>query len=127
MDITVEQDEDGIWCARAIVRPGVGAVGDGPTREAALVDMQASLDLLLEELKDLRSADDPPAHVTTGKPRRYILRGSFRVYGACTLIFTSPSGTSGCPKCGTLISSSGCSHKITPAPARPVMICSNRV
>jgi hypothetical protein len=27
----VEQDEDGVWCASAQLRPGVGAVGDGPT------------------------------------------------------------------------------------------------
>lgn len=26
---TVEQDEDGVWCAYAQLRPGVGANGDG--------------------------------------------------------------------------------------------------
>jgi hypothetical protein len=31
---TLEQDEDGVWCASAQLRPGVGAVGDGETREA---------------------------------------------------------------------------------------------
>jgi predicted RNase H-like HicB family nuclease len=46
----VEQDEDGVWCASARVRPGVGAVGDGPTREAAFADLCAALDLLLEEV-----------------------------------------------------------------------------
>jgi hypothetical protein len=29
----VEQDEDGVWCASALLRPGVGAVGDGTTPE----------------------------------------------------------------------------------------------
>lgn len=44
----VGQDEDGIWCAWARLRPGVGAAGDGPTREAAIVDLRAALDLLLD-------------------------------------------------------------------------------
>jgi hypothetical protein len=26
---TVEQDEDGVWCAHAQLRPGVGANGEG--------------------------------------------------------------------------------------------------
>ncbi len=32
---TVEQDEDGIWCAHAQLLPGVGANGEGDTAEAA--------------------------------------------------------------------------------------------
>jgi hypothetical protein len=32
----VEKDEDGIWIAAAEFRPGVGAVGDGATPEAAI-------------------------------------------------------------------------------------------
>jgi hypothetical protein len=28
---TVEQDEDGVWCAHAQLRPGVGANGEGDT------------------------------------------------------------------------------------------------
>jgi predicted RNase H-like HicB family nuclease len=47
---TVEQDEDGAWCAWARLRPGVGAVGDGLTREAAIADLCTALDLLLEEV-----------------------------------------------------------------------------
>jgi 8-oxo-dGTP pyrophosphatase MutT (NUDIX family) len=45
----VEQDEDGAWCASAQLRPGVGAVGDGLTREAAIADLKAALRLLIEE------------------------------------------------------------------------------
>ena len=45
---SVEQDEDGAWCTSARLRPSVGAVGDGPTREAAIADLGAALDLLLE-------------------------------------------------------------------------------
>jgi hypothetical protein len=43
----VEQDEDGVWCASAQIRPGVGAVGDGPTPEAAVADLRAALVRLL--------------------------------------------------------------------------------
>ena len=46
----VEQDEDGVWCASAQLRPGVAAFGDGPTKESALVDLRASLELLIEEV-----------------------------------------------------------------------------
>jgi predicted RNase H-like HicB family nuclease len=46
----VEEDEDGAWCASARLRPGVGAFGDGPTREAAVADLRAGLGLLLDEV-----------------------------------------------------------------------------
>jgi predicted RNase H-like HicB family nuclease len=46
----VEQDEDGVWCASARIRPGVGAFGDGPTREAAIADLCEGLGLLLDEI-----------------------------------------------------------------------------
>ena len=37
---TVEQDEDGVWCAHAQLRPGVGANGEGDTPEAAIEDLR---------------------------------------------------------------------------------------
>jgi hypothetical protein len=40
----VEQDEGGVWCASAQLRPGVGAVGDGPTAEAAVVGLRDALE-----------------------------------------------------------------------------------
>ena len=40
---TVEQDEDGIWCARAQLRPGVGANGEGDAAEAAVADLREAL------------------------------------------------------------------------------------
>lgn len=43
------QDEDGIFCASAQLGPGVGAVGDGPTEEAAIADLRAALEALLAE------------------------------------------------------------------------------
>jgi hypothetical protein len=46
----VEQDEDGVWCASAQLRPGVGAVGDGPTAEAAVADLGDALKALLAEV-----------------------------------------------------------------------------
>lgn len=46
---TVEQDEDGAWCAAAYLRPGVGAFGEGDTREEAVADLRAGLEALLEE------------------------------------------------------------------------------
>jgi hypothetical protein len=44
----VEQDEDGTGCACALVRPGVGTVGDGATPEEAITDLGAALETLLE-------------------------------------------------------------------------------
>jgi predicted RNase H-like HicB family nuclease len=46
---TVEQDEDGIWCAHAQLRPGVGANGVGDTADAAVADLRAALNALIAE------------------------------------------------------------------------------
>jgi hypothetical protein len=46
----VEQDEDGAWCASALLRPGVGAVGEGTTSEEAIADLRAALVTLLIEV-----------------------------------------------------------------------------
>ena len=40
---TVEQDEDGVWCAHAQLRPGVGANGEGNTLDAAVADLLEGL------------------------------------------------------------------------------------
>jgi predicted RNase H-like HicB family nuclease len=45
----VEQDEDGVWCAHAQLRPGVGAHGEGETADAAVADVRQALTGLLEE------------------------------------------------------------------------------
>ena len=50
MPYAVEQDEDGVWCASAQLRPGVGAAGDGPTQEAAIADLREALEVLLDEV-----------------------------------------------------------------------------
>jgi predicted RNase H-like HicB family nuclease len=47
---TLEQDQDGVWCASALVRPGAGAVGDGATREEALADLREALVALIAEI-----------------------------------------------------------------------------
>ena len=46
---TVEQDEDGVWCAHAQLRPGVGANGEGDTPEAAVTDLRQALEGLIAE------------------------------------------------------------------------------
>ena len=46
----LEQDEDGVWCASAQLRPGVGAVGDGGTAEEAIADLRNALTVLIEEV-----------------------------------------------------------------------------
>ena len=46
-----EQDEDGAWCTSAQLRPGVGAVGNGPTAEAAVADPREALEALLAEVR----------------------------------------------------------------------------
>jgi predicted RNase H-like HicB family nuclease len=45
---TVEQDEDGVWCAHAQLRPGVGAHGQGDTQGAAVEDLREALTGLIE-------------------------------------------------------------------------------
>lgn len=47
---SVSQDEDGVWCASAQLAPGIGAVGDGATEEAAVADLRAALGALLAEV-----------------------------------------------------------------------------
>jgi hypothetical protein len=46
---TVDQDEDGVWCAHAQLRPGVGANGEGDTAEAAVSDLRVALRGLIAE------------------------------------------------------------------------------
>lgn len=62
---TIEQDEDGVWCASAQLRPGIGAVGDGVTEEAALADLRGALAALIAEAGaplELRSSQDSHAN-----------------------------------------------------------------
>ena len=67
---TVEQDENGIWCACAQLRPGVGAHGEGDSREAAIADLREALLGLIAEfgvpdeltlMLDIRGPGDGPA------------------------------------------------------------------
>jgi len=44
---TVEQDEDGVWCAHAQPRPGVGANGEGETLEGLVAEFGAPDELTL--------------------------------------------------------------------------------
>jgi predicted RNase H-like HicB family nuclease len=46
---TVEQDENGVFCAHAQLRPGVGANGEGDTPEAAVADLREALEGLIAE------------------------------------------------------------------------------
>jgi len=46
---TVEEDEDGVWCAHAQLRPNVGANGEGATREEAVADLREALAGLIAE------------------------------------------------------------------------------
>jgi predicted RNase H-like HicB family nuclease len=46
---TVEQDEDGVWCAHAQLRPGVGANGEGDTLDAAVAGLREALEGLVAE------------------------------------------------------------------------------
>jgi len=45
----VEQDEDGVWCAHAQLRPGVGGHGEGDSPEAAVEDLREALEGLIAE------------------------------------------------------------------------------
>lgn len=46
---TIEQDEDGVWCAHAYLRPHVGAHGEGDTPEEAVADLSEALSGLIAE------------------------------------------------------------------------------
>ena len=46
---TMEQDEDGVWCAHAQLRPGVGANGEGDSPSAAIADLREALTGLIAE------------------------------------------------------------------------------
>jgi hypothetical protein len=46
---TLDQDEDGVWCAHAQLRPGVGANGEGDTPEAAIADLREAVEGLIAE------------------------------------------------------------------------------
>ena len=43
------RDEDGVWCAHAQLRRGVGAIGEGDNREAAIADLREALEDLVAE------------------------------------------------------------------------------
>jgi hypothetical protein len=45
----VEQDEDSVWCAHAQLRPGVGANGEGDSRDGAVADLREALEGLIAE------------------------------------------------------------------------------
>jgi len=47
--VVVELDEGGVWCAHALLRPGVGAHGEGATEDEALDDLRQALSGLVEE------------------------------------------------------------------------------
>lgn len=47
---TLEQDEDRVWCASALIGPGAGAVGDGVTPEEAVADLREALAALIAEI-----------------------------------------------------------------------------
>ncbi len=46
---TVEQDEDGVWCAHAQLRPSVGANGEGASPDAAVEVLREALVGLIDE------------------------------------------------------------------------------
>lgn len=46
---SIAQDEDGVWCARAQLHPGVVAYGDGDTEQAAIDDLREGVLGLIEE------------------------------------------------------------------------------
>ncbi len=47
--VVVERDEDGVWCAHAQLRPGLGAHGEGDTEDAAIEDLREALTGLIAE------------------------------------------------------------------------------
>ncbi|MFF0270771.1 hypothetical protein [Kribbella sp. NPDC004536] len=48
VSFTVEQDENGTWCAEAALTPTSFANGEGATREAAIEDLKEAVATLAE-------------------------------------------------------------------------------
>jgi hypothetical protein len=46
---TVEQDEDGVWCAHAWLGSSGGASGDGTAAEEAIADLREAVSLVIED------------------------------------------------------------------------------
>lgn len=46
---TVEQDEDGVWCAHAWLGSSGGANGNGATAEEAVADLREAVRMVIEE------------------------------------------------------------------------------
>jgi predicted RNase H-like HicB family nuclease len=46
---TVEQDEDGVWCAHAWLGSSGGANGNGVTAEEAVADLREAVQMVFEE------------------------------------------------------------------------------
>ena len=46
---TLEQDEDGVWCAHAWLGSSGGANGNGPTAEAAVADLREAVQLVIDQ------------------------------------------------------------------------------
>jgi hypothetical protein len=46
---TLEQDEDGIWCAHAWLGSSGGANGNGPTPDDAIADLREAVLMVLDE------------------------------------------------------------------------------
>jgi predicted RNase H-like HicB family nuclease len=46
---TVDQDEDGVWCAHAWLGPSGGANGNGATLEEAVADLREAVQMVLDD------------------------------------------------------------------------------
>lgn len=46
---TLEQDEDGIWCAHAWLGSSGGANGNGLTPDAAIADLREAVQMVIDE------------------------------------------------------------------------------
>jgi predicted RNase H-like HicB family nuclease len=46
---TVDQDEDGIWCAHAWLGDSGGANGNGATRDEAVADLREAVQMVIDE------------------------------------------------------------------------------
>jgi len=53
---TVEQDEDGVWCAHAWLGSSGGANGNGATAEDAVTNLREAVRMVIEEDGSQRSS-----------------------------------------------------------------------
>jgi predicted RNase H-like HicB family nuclease len=64
---TLEQDEDGIWCAHAWLGSSGGANGNGATPDEAIADLREAVQMVID-FADAAAAREARTSIEAGEP-----------------------------------------------------------